>query len=222
MNRCPLARMRPSRTLLLAALALGVLGARAQIETSAYASVQGAVQRERRRTGRWGAARPPMSLGLPGAGAGLAGGAGLGCTPKTHQTPPPRPPRPPAAEMMQTLLPGLGAAMPGASSHPFYAGTVGLKQQFASQFQTMASQAETAMAQYEAQYCTPAKFTPSTVAPAKFVGHSFALTFSTGNCTFNETKYLVDGVKELDCVEPSISYVKNPANFTSKYHKAPK
>ena len=27
--------------------------------------------------------------------------------------------------------------------------------------------------------------------------------------------------QELDCVEPSITYVKSPANFTSKYHSAP-
>lgn len=27
--------------------------------------------------------------------------------------------------------------------------------------------------------------------------------------------------QELDCIEPSISYVKSPANFTSKYHSAP-
>ncbi len=29
-------------------------------------------------------------------------------------------------------------------------------------------------------------------------------------------------LQELDCVEPSISYVKSPANFTSKYHSAPR
>ena len=28
--------------------------------------------------------------------------------------------------------------------------------------------------------------------------------------------------QQLECVEPSISYVKSPANFTSKYHSAPR
>ena len=75
--------------------------------------------------------------------------------------------------------------------------------------------------------------------------------FLTGNCTFDGTQFLVDGVKELDCFvsghsrpppatntmavpslmdmhytpalhaqEPSISYVKTPANFTSHYTSA--
>ena len=57
--------------------------------------------------------------------------------------------------------------------------------------------------------------------PATFVGHSMAVTFSLGNCTFNESKWVHDDVKELDCTEPSISYVKTPANFTSKYHAPP-
>ena len=29
-------------------------------------------------------------------------------------------------------------------------------------------------------------------------------------------------LQELDCIEPSITYVKSPANFTSKYHSAPR
>lgn len=48
-----------------------------------------------------------------------------------------------------------------------------------------------------------------------------AVTFSLGNCTFNESKWLHDDIKELDCVEPSISYAKTPASFTSKFHSAP-
>ena len=29
-----------------------------------------------------------------------------------------------------------------------------------------------------------------------------------------------EGVKELNCTEPSITYTHSPANFTSAYHKA--
>lgn len=112
--------------------------------------------------------------------------------------------------------------------------------------------------------------------PATFVGHSMAITFDMGSCTFDDHKWLHGGEKvgrrvgwwggwgggrlgwaarkrcalcvhdsapcavrfmcrltpparpllpqpqELDCVEPSISYVKSPANFTSKYHSAPR
>lgn len=31
--------------------------------------------------------------------------------------------------------------------------------------------------------------------PATFVGHSMAVTFSMGNCTFNESKWLNDDIK---------------------------
>ena len=42
---------------------------------------------------------------------------------------------------------------------------------------------------YEAEYCVPAKFAPSRVKPAQFVGQGFSLTFSTGSCYFNSTAY---------------------------------
>lgn len=34
--------------------------------------------------------------------------------------------------------------------------------------------------------------------------------------------YAVNNEKELNCVEPSITFTKTPANFTSKYKSAPK
>ncbi|KAL4427814.1 hypothetical protein ABPG75_001903 [Micractinium tetrahymenae] len=83
------------------------------------------------------------------------------------------------------------------------------------------AQAEAALAAFEKQYCTPATFTPSVKVPATFVGHSMAVTFSMGNCTFNESKWLNDDIKELECIEPSISHTKKPATFTSKFHSAP-
>ena len=87
--------------------------------------------------------------------------------------------------MMKTLVPGLGT--PGAG---IYTGAQQLKSTFQTQYQTMSQQAETAMAAYEAQYCTPAKFTPSVKKPAQFTGHGFEISFSTGSCIFNETKFL--------------------------------
>eukprot|EP00887_Chlorella_sp_A99_P002574 scaffold6.g2574.t1 len=89
------------------------------------------------------------------------------------------------------------------------------------QYAAVKGQAEAAIAAYEQAYCTPAQLKKSVKKPATFTGHGFAITFTTGNCSFNHTKYLVDGIKELDCVEPSISYIKTPANFTSHYIKAP-
>lgn len=50
-------------------------------------------------------------------------------------------------------------------------------------------------------------------------GPSASLTFSWGNCTFNESQFLdsSDSTKTLNCIEPSIVYDKGPAIFTSKY-----
>lgn len=42
---------------------------------------------------------------------------------------------------------------------------------------------------YETEYCRPATFVPSGKVPATFTGHSFALTFDSGSCYFNETAY---------------------------------
>ncbi|KAL4442033.1 hypothetical protein ABPG77_011294 [Micractinium sp. CCAP 211/92] len=83
------------------------------------------------------------------------------------------------------------------------------------------AQAEAALAAFEHQYCKPATFTPSQKVPATFVGHSMAVTFSMGNCTFNESKWLNDDIKQLECIEPSISYTKRPATFTSKFQVPP-
>ncbi|KAL4532276.1 hypothetical protein Ndes2437B_g02687 [Nannochloris sp. 'desiccata'] len=47
-------------------------------------------------------------------------------------------------------------------------------------------QLETVLNAYEAQWCTPATFTPSVKKPAKFMGHGFELVLSAGACTFNE------------------------------------
>ena len=50
-------------------------------------------------------------------------------------------------------------------------------------------------------------------------GPSASLTFSWGNCTFNETQFLdsSEDTKIFNCTEPSIVYDKEPAIFTSKY-----
>ena len=50
-------------------------------------------------------------------------------------------------------------------------------------------------------------------------GPSASLTFSWGNCTFNESQFLdsSEATKILNCTEPSIVYDKDPAIFTSKY-----
>jgi hypothetical protein len=47
-------------------------------------------------------------------------------------------------------------------------------------------QLETVLNAYEAQWCTPARFTPSVKKPAKFIGHGFELQLSAGKCVFNE------------------------------------
>lgn len=52
--------------------------------------------------------------------------------------------------------------------------------------------------------------------PATFIGPSFSLTFDTGSCVFNSTLFWETGKKVLECVEPSIIFVKDPAVFKSK------
>ncbi|KAK2079418.1 hypothetical protein QBZ16_003110 [Prototheca wickerhamii] len=74
---------------------------------------------------------------------------------------------------------------------------------------------------YESQYCTEASFDVGSWKPAGFIGAGFNLTFDTGSCSFNETKFLMDGVKELECTEPSMTYTKFPASYHSKFHSAP-
>lgn len=70
---------------------------------------------------------------------------------------------------------------------------------------------------FDSRYCSAASFEAPASHPARFTGPSFTLEFSTGNCTFNETAFVHEGEKRLDCFEPSITYVKTPSNFTSKY-----
>ncbi|PRW56581.1 hypothetical protein C2E21_4769 [Chlorella sorokiniana] len=122
---------------------------------------------------------------------------------------------------------GVGAASGGLlsamqqSAAGFKQGISSMTAAASAQYEALTEQAEAALAALEAQYCTPATFTPSEKVPATFVGHSMAITFDMGSCTFDDHKWLHGGEKELECIEPSITYVKFPANFTSKYHSAP-
>ena len=110
---------------------------------------------------------------------------------------------------------------------------------------TAYDQLETVLNAYETQFCTPAKFTPSIKKPAKFSGPSFSLILSAGQCSFDDTALIGTSIflffsspppntspfhhptttenneKKLNCIEPSITLIKTPANFTSKYHSAP-
>ncbi|KAL4858405.1 hypothetical protein ACK3TF_001386 [Chlorella vulgaris] len=81
--------------------------------------------------------------------------------------------------------------------------------------------AEAAVSAFEAQYCKPAAFKPSEKKPATFAGHAMEVVFSMGECVFEEAQWVEEGSKVLNCTEPSITYTKTPANFTSKYHTAP-
>ncbi|DBA68298.1 TPA: hypothetical protein ACH3X2_013620 [Trebouxia sp. C0005] len=81
------------------------------------------------------------------------------------------------------------------------------------------SQAQELLASFDAEFCTDASFTASSEKPLNFTGPSASLTFSWGNCTFNESQFLdsSEATKILNCTEPSIVYDKEPAIFTSKY-----
>jgi hypothetical protein len=52
------------------------------------------------------------------------------------------------------------------------------------------NQLDAVVAAYEAQYCTPAKYTPPTKMFAEFTGHKFELFLSSGKCVVNETLLL--------------------------------
>jgi len=52
------------------------------------------------------------------------------------------------------------------------------------------NQLDSIVAAYEAQYCTPAKYTPPTKMFAEFTGHKFELFLSSGKCVVNETLLL--------------------------------
>lgn len=124
-------------------------------------------------------------------------------------------------EQLNTLLSGaVGQVRQGLAG---VAGTTGqLTQGLSAQYANAATQLDVLEAQYEALYCSPARFEQSVKKPAKFVGQSFAITFDTGACSFDDTKFLKDHKKQLDCVKPAITHVKIPGNFSSKFHSAPK
>lgn len=90
-----------------------------------------------------------------------------------------------------------------------------------SRYDASYDQAEALIAGFESEYCSPAEFSAGEKVPATFTGPAFALTFESGSCFFNDTALIYEGVKEIACVEPSISYAKSPAVFTSKYKSAP-
>ncbi|KDD76526.1 hypothetical protein H632_c194p0 [Helicosporidium sp. ATCC 50920] len=118
-------------------------------------------------------------------------------------------------DLIETLTQNvLAAYQRGANSVSSAADTLeaqsrGLSEQMRAGFDT-----------YQSRYCTPAEFEPSTLVPANFSGMALSVEFSTGNCTFNETRWIVDGVKELNCFEPSIVYEKIAPSFTSKHLSA--
>ncbi|KFM29119.1 hypothetical protein F751_5475 [Auxenochlorella protothecoides] len=117
----------------------------------------------------------------------------------------------------------------------YQAGVTGLDTlatSWSTSVRSLSDQLTSGFAAYDANFCTPASFSkgkwfavcmvPSGgIIPAKFIGSAFNLTFTTGSCSFNETAYLVDGVKELQCMEPSMEYLKVPAKYVSKYYAAP-
>jgi hypothetical protein len=87
-------------------------------------------------------------------------------------------------------------------------------------FGTASNNLDGLVAGYEAAYCTPGAFTTYQKKMPAFTGAGFALTFDAGACAFNDTALIEDEVKELACVDPSISFYMTPAIFTSKYKKA--
>ncbi|KAL6774538.1 hypothetical protein ACKKBG_A25370 [Auxenochlorella protothecoides x Auxenochlorella symbiontica] len=85
-----------------------------------------------------------------------------------------------------------------------------------SEVSTLTGQLENLYTTFESQFCTEAEFDFGRKRPATFTGPSFDITFSTGSCSFNETVFWKTGEKELNCVEPSIEFTKEPAVFVSK------
>lgn len=95
--------------------------------------------------------------------------------------------------------------------------------QLMSQYGALSDSLEAVAEGIEAKYCTPALFIPSFKEPAQFIGPSFAVTFTTGECSLSD-KYDPEHPKVkkyLDCTGPSIEYVKTPATFTAKYKTSP-
>ncbi|KAL3146193.1 hypothetical protein ABBQ32_002899 [Trebouxia sp. C0010 RCD-2024] len=80
------------------------------------------------------------------------------------------------------------------------------------------TQSQAVLAAFNAEFCEEATYEAPSKKPLNFTGPSASLTFSWGNCTFNESQFLdSDSSKILNCTEPSIEYAKEPAIFTSKY-----
>ncbi|KAI3428280.1 hypothetical protein D9Q98_006659 [Chlorella vulgaris] len=125
-----------------------------------------------------------------------------------------------------------------AAAAPISAGLGQIHSALRAQYESVTGQLETVVAAAEAQYCTPPTFVPGKQQddcltapcfcrhaagkePATFTGSSMTVTFALGSCNFNEAAYIEDGRKVLNCSEPSISYVKAPSSFTSKFKTAP-
>ena len=94
--------------------------------------------------------------------------------------------------------------------------------QFNAAYSSLASNWEAIAQGISARYCAEPVFTPPTKKPAKFSGPGFSLTFSSGNCTFDEEAFFVNHTKVLNCTKPSVTFVKTPANFTSHFKSAPR
>lgn len=125
-----------------------------------------------------------------------------------HPTPPAKPRQPHHAALTQNVL---DAYQRGAN------GVTTLASGVETQAKAMSDQVKAGFDTYQSKYCTPATFMPGSKVPANFTGPAMSVTFSTGSCTFNETRFIVDGVKELACQEPSIVYTKTAPTFTSKH-----
>ncbi|KAL4858406.1 hypothetical protein ACK3TF_001387 [Chlorella vulgaris] len=151
------------------------------------------------------------------------------------------------ATVLRTMLGGGGVMPTGgklsalkdsmmAAAAPISAGLGQIQSALRAQYESVTGQLETVVAAAEAQYCTPPTFVPGKQPcltapcccrhaagkePATFTGSSMTVTFALGSCNFNEVAYHEDGRKVLNCSEPSISYVKAPSSFTSKFNTAP-
>lgn len=67
-----------------------------------------------------------------------------------------------------------------------------------------------------AKYCTPAQVIPSVKEPGMFMGPSFKLILSSGQCSLEHSD-LGHG-KNLTCDTPNIVFEKNAAKYVAKHH----
>ncbi|KAL4858407.1 hypothetical protein ACK3TF_001387 [Chlorella vulgaris] len=115
------------------------------------------------------------------------------------------------ATVLRTMLGGGGVMPTGgklsalkdsmmAAAAPISAGLGQIQSALRAQYESVTGQLETVVAAAEAH---------------------MTVTFALGSCNFNEVAYHEDGRKVLNCSEPSISYVKAPSSFTSKFNTAP-